>query len=1037
MIDKIIDSSLKNRIIILLLAIGIGTLGYWSYKNVPVDAFPDVTPPMVEIFTSSPGLSPVDVETQISYPVEISMYGLPNIERVQSTSIFGLSSVTVYFEEGTDFYFARRLVMERLPKAKEAIPEGLGTPELGPLTTGLGQVMMYTLEVDNDTPYSLMEMRTVQDWIIKPRMRTIPGVTEVLGIGGDVRQFQVNVDMNALLARNLSMEEVRKSLTINNRNIGASFIERAGEEFLVRGFGWIRPDEKGLEDIRNIILSEKDGTPVTIGQIATVKYGPEIKRGTMIANGKETVGGFVLKLWGSNTQNILDEIEKQLVSINNSLPEGMKVVPFYSQANLVEKAVGTVTSSLGIGAILVILVLFLFLGNIRSTFIVLITIPISALIAFIGLKFIGLTADLMSLGGLAIGIGMMVDGSIVVVENVMRHIKEQKEKGIKISMVRLVGEATREVGRPIVFAVAIIVLVFIPLFTLQGTEGKLFSPMAYSISFAMLGALLVAITLTPVMTSYLLKEKTKNKDPRFLIYIRKKYRSFLDMAVKHPIVVIVVAFVLLAGSLSILPFLGTEFVPTLREGDVVIRSTLPPGANLTKTAEYAKKIQNAVLEFPEVKGAYARVGRAEIGGDPEPVNVVMTIIPLQPLNEWETGRTYEELQSAMAEKLKNEVPGLANNVTQPIQLRTDELMTGIKAQVAISIFGTDLDKLHEIGEQVREICNETPGAVDVKMQQQSGKPQIEITPDRAELARLGISVDDFFNTIESAIGGKTAGQVFEGIRRVNIYLRLQEDQRSRLDLIRELPVKTAKGNVVRLDQLADLEVFVGPKMISRNKASRRIYVQLNVRGRDMGSVVQEIQNAVKSEVDMPAGYFVEYGGQFENQQRSMKRLSIVVPITFALIFLMLFYAFGSTRYAALIFSNVPFALLGGIFALFISGLYLSVPAVVGFIAVFGIAVQNGVILVDYINKQRAAGKDMHEAILTGSEDRLRPVLMTALTTILGLLPLLLASDIGSNVQRPLATVVVGGLLTSTLLTLVVLPSIYKWFGPRRKGVELY
>ncbi|GET23050.1 efflux RND transporter permease subunit [Prolixibacter denitrificans] len=1036
MIDKIINISLKNRIIILLLAIAVGALGYWSYKNVPIDAFPDVTPPMVQIFTSSPGLSPVDVETQISYPVEISMYGLPNVERVQSTSIFGLSRVNVYFEEGTEIYFARRLVMERLLKAKESIPEGLGTPELGPLTTGLGQVLMYSLEVDKDTSYSLMEMRTVQDWIIKPRMRTIPGVTEVLGIGGDVKQFQVNVNMNALLSRNLTMEEVREALISNNRNIGASFIERAGEEFLVRGFGWIRPHNEGLEDIRNILVSEQHGTPVTIGQIATVEHGPEIKRGTMIANGKETVGGFVLKLWGSNTQDILDGMDKQIASINSSLPKGMKLVPFYTQATLVEKAVGTVTSSLGIGAVLVVIVLLLFLGNVRSTFIVLISIPVSVLIAFIGLKSVGLTADLMSLGGLAIGIGMMVDGSIVVVENVMRHVKDQKQKGIKISMVRLVGEATREVGRPIVFAVAIIILVFIPLFTLQGTEGKLFSPMAYSISFAMLGALLVAITLTPVITSYLIKEKAKDREPRFIGYLRKKYRVFLNRAIKHPFIVVGVAVVLLLGSLAIVPFLGTEFVPTLREGDIVIRSTLPPGANLTTTVDYAKKIQKSILDFPEVEGAYARVGRAEIGGDPEPVNVVMTIIPLLPLDEWESGRTYEELQSAMAEKLEKEVPGLANNVSQPIQLRTDELMTGIKAQVAISIYGRDLDELNEIGAQIRDISKETPGAVDVKMQQQSGKPQIEITPDRAELARLGVSVDEFFNTVEMAIGGKTSGQVFEGIRRFNIYTRLQEDQRNRLDLIRELPIKTAKGNVVPLDQVADIAVFVGPKMISRNKASRRIYVQLNVRGRDMGSVVQDIQNAVKNEVDMPAGYFVEYGGQFENQQRSMKRLSVVVPITFALIFLMLFFAFGSPRYASLIISNVPFALLGGIFALFISGLYLSVPAVVGFIAVFGIAVQNGVVLVDYINQQRASGKDMHEAILTGSEHRLRPVLMTAMTTILGLLPLMLASDIGSNVQRPLATVVVGGLVTSTLLTLVVLPSIYKWFSPPRKGVEL-
>ncbi len=1036
MIDKIINNSLRNRFLAVLAAIAVAAVGYWSYRSVPIDAFPDVTPPMVQVFTSSPGLSPVDVETQISYPVEIAMYGLPGIERVQSTSIFGLSRVNVYFEEGTDIYFARRLVMERLDKAKEEIPEGLGTPEIGPLTTGLGQVMMYTIEVDKDTSYSLMEQRTVQDWIIKPRLRTIPGVTEVLGVGGEVRQFQVNVDMNALLARNLTMADVRHALSSNNRNVGASFIERAGEEFLVRGFGWIRPEQKGLEDIRNIIVAEKNGSPVTVGQIATVEFGPEINRGTLVANGKEAVGGFILKLWGSNTQHILDDVEKQVASINNSLPKGMKMVPFYSQAPLIEKAVGTVTSSLEVGALLVILVLFLFLGNARSTFIVLLSIPFSALIAFIGIKLLGLTADLMSLGGLAIGIGMMVDGSIVIVENVMRHVREQKQKGVRISMVRLVGEASREVGRPIVFSVAIIILVFIPLFTLQGTEGKLFRPMAFSISFAMLGALLVAITLVPVISSYLFKGKSRSREPKFINWIKKGYRPLLNRAVNNPVLVFVTALVLLGISLALFPFLGTEFVPTLREGDVVVRSTLPPGANLTKTVKYAKQIQQVVMEFPEVKGAYARVGRAEIGGDPEPVNVIMTVIPLQSLKKWTTGRSYEELQSAIAKRLKEKVPGLANNMSQPIQLRTDELMTGIKAQVAISIYGTDLDELNTVGRQVQEICMGIPGAVDVKMQQQSGKPQIEIIPDRAELARLGISVDDLLSTLETAIGGQAAGQVFEGTRRFDIYLRLQEDQRNRLDLIRELAIKTASGNIVPLDQVADISVFTGPKMISRNKASRRIFVQLNVRGRDMGSVVQEIQKAVKNEVKMPAGYFIEYGGQFENQQRAMKRLFVVIPITFGLIFLMLFFAFGSARYAALIFANVPFALLGGIFALFFSGLYLSVPAVVGFIAVFGVAVQNGVVLVDYINKLRKSGMDIRQAVLTGAENRLRPVLMTAMTTILGLIPLLLASDIGSNVQRPLAMVVVGGLITSTLLTLLVLPGIYKWFVPPVKEVEL-
>ncbi len=1036
MINKLIDYALKNRLLVTIGLVALIGAGYWSFQEVPTDSYPDVTPPMVQVFTVSPGLSPVDVEKQISYPIEISMYGIPKLKRVQSTSIFGLSRVNIYFEEGTDIYFARRLVNERLAKAENKIPSGLGDPQLGPLTTGLGNVMMYQVKNKKGADNSLMDLRTAQDWLVKPQLRTVQGVTGVLSLGGDVRQYQVNVDMNALVSRGLTLKDVKKALGTNNKNVGGSFLERGGEEYLVRGYGWFRPDKQGLKDIKNVIIGNHNGTPVYVRDVAKIEFGSEIKRGTMIANQEESVGGFILKLIGTNTQELLTEVNQKISSINEALPEGMTVEPFYSQGQLVEKAMSTVQSALLEGIFLVLIFLYLFLGNIRSTIIVILTLPMSVLVAFIGMNWIGLSGNLMSLGGLAIGIGMMVDGAVVVVENIFRHLEERDLEEEGISMVRLVGEATREVGRPVVFAISIIITVFLPLFTLQGVEGKLFSPMAYTISFALLGALILALTYVPVVASFVFTKTTKVSEPKLVEWLKDKYRPLVDKVVQHPVSVVSGAVVMLVASLALTPFLGSEFVPTLREGTFAVRSVLPPGANLPTTKEYTKRMQKSMEIFPEVTGVYSRVGRAEVGGDPEPVNVAFNIVNLKPLGQWESGRDYEELQSAMAEKLSADLPGVSSNFSQPIQLRTDEMLSGVRAQVVASLYGEDLDTLAQKAQRIKEVIQTVPGAVDVRAQQQGGKPQILVRPDRDQLARLGISIDNFLSTVETGIGGSVAGQVFEGIRRFNVFLRLQEGQRSRIEQIRELPIRTAKGALVPLSQLADVETFTGPKTISRNKASRRTYVQMNVRGRDMGSVVNEIQQKVKAQVDLPPGYFMEYGGQFENQRRAMNRLYVVVPITMGLIFLMLFLAFGSLRYALLIYFNVPFAVIGGIVALFVSGLYLSVPAAVGFIAVFGVAVLNGVVMVDYINELRDRGMEMMEAVKTGAEHRLRPVLMTATVAILGLIPLLLANDIGSNVQRPLAAVVVGGLFTSTLLTLVVLPSIYRWFAETKTEVEL-
>ena len=879
-----------------------------------------------------------------------------------------------------------------------------------------------------------MERRTAQDWIVKPQLRTVPGVTGVLSLGGDVRQFQVNVDMNALLARDLTLEDLEQALNTNNRNVGASFLERGGEEYLVRGYGWINQHEQGIEDIRNIVVANQNGTPVYVKDLAEVQFGSEIKRGTLIANEEESVGGFVLKLIGTNTQDLLRQVDQKVDAINSALPDGMVMETFYSQGELVDKAVGTVTNALYIGAILVLVILYFFMGDIRSTLIIISTVPLAFLIAFIGMNLMGISANLMSLGGLAISIGMIGDSATVIVENTYRLLEERKSENV--SLVRIVSEAAREVIRPVVFATSIIIIVFLPLFSLEGVEGKMFKPLAYTITFALAGAIFLALTYIPIISSYILPEKGLDKEPWLVRKVKGASRPLIEKSAKYPKMVFGAALVLFAASVAIFPFLGTEFQPTLREGTYAVRSVLPPGANLPTTTEYTKRLQESMQTFPEVEGVYSRVGRAEVGGDPEPVNVIFNVVDLKPLGEWDEGRDYEELQTAMAEKLNEDLPGVSSNFSQPIQLRTDELLSGVRAQVVASLYGDNLDTLASKAQEIAGIAESVEGAVDVRAQQQGGKPQILIRPDREQLARLGISIDRFLSTVETGIGGSTAGQVFEGIRRFDIFLRLQDNQRSRINQIRELPIRTTDGALIPLSEIADIEVFTGPKQISRNKASRRTYVQLNVRGRDMGGVVNELRQKVEEQVNLPPGYFVEYGGQFENQQRAMSRLMVVVPITLGLIFFMLFSTFGSWRYAVLIFLNIPFATIGGIFALWISGLYLSVPAAVGFIAIFGIAVLNGLVLVSYINQLRAEGMDMDKSVVQASLLRLRPVLMTALTTGLGLLPLLLANDIGSNVQRPLAAVVVGGLFTSTLLTLVVLPTIYKWFAEPVENAQL-
>jgi heavy metal efflux system protein len=1022
--QRLVDSALRRPALVIVLAACLAGYGLYAATQIPVDAFPDVTPTMVQVFTSSPGLAPEEIETLVSIPIESALSGMPDLVRVQSTSQFGLSVVNAYFEDGTDVYFARQLVGERLSGARTDIPAAIGQPAMGPITTGLGGVLMYRLVVDNESPQSLMEQRTVQDWLIKPMLRTTPGVTEVLSVGGFERQYQVAMDSAAMLARGVTIEDVRAALQANNRTVGAGVLERGGEETIVRGNGWIRPGKDGLRDIADTVVRATEGIPTRVGDVADVSFGPAFRSGAQVSNGIESVGGDVLKTIGANTASILPSLEEKLRAASTALPSQMHIEPYYSQASLVEHAVGTVRTALLEGSVLVLLVLFVFLGSIRSALIVIVILPLSVLASFIGMRWMNLSANLMSLGGLAIAIGMMVDGAVVMVENIDRRLASIGSD-TDLDRQKVLGNAAREVAGPVAFAISIIIAVFLPLFTLEGVEGKMFAPMAYAISFALFASLLLATTLIPVLRD-LIGHRRVGREPTLVAFLQGGYRVALDWVLDRPRAVVAAAVLSFIASLCLFPFLGTEFVPTLREGTYYIESALPPGASLDTTIAYTKRIQHALRTFPEVTGTYSRVGRTEVGGDPDPVNVTATTITLRPLDTWKGGRSYEQLQSDMAEQLRAELPEVVNNFSQPIQLRTDELITGVKAQVAISVYGDDLSELDRISTRIAELAERIDGAVDIAVPQRAQRSELLVTPDRSALSRFGMSVDDVLTTVGTGIGGTIEGQVYERSRRFDLSLRLRERDRNNEALLGALRLRTSDAAIVPLSRVANVSRQLGPAEITRNNGSRRAVVMLNVRNRDLGSVVADIRTAVQREIALPVGYWIEYGGQFENQWRAMQRLEIVVPIVLLLILLLLYFAFGRIRPAALIFMNIPFAVTGGVIALWLGGLYLSVPAAVGFIAVFGVAVLNGVVLVSAIETIRSEGIAPLEATRLGAVRRMRPVIMTALVTILGLIPLLLANGIGSEVQRPLAAVVVGGLLTSTMLTLFILPAVYAW-----------
>lgn len=1056
MFNRVVDWAVQNRLLVLIaLAVLIATAAF-QIPKLNLDAFPDVTNVQVAVNTEAPGLAAEEVEQLITYPIEAVMYALPDVEEVRSISKTGLSGVTVVFKEGTDIYFARQLVFERLQAARELIPDGVGVPEMGPNTSGLGQVYQYLLIADPDSGYDAMELRSLHDWLVKLLLIPAEGVTEILSFGGEVRQYQVNLNPARMLSYDLSQNDVMEALENNNSNVGGWYMGRGQEQLVIRGMGWLGNGEQGLEQIRQVPVKTSDGITVTVGDVAQVGLGTEIRQGAVTMTRKdedgqveqlgEVVSGIVLKRMGANTKATIDGIEARIDRINQALPSGVRFEPYYNQADLVTKAVETVTNALLLAFVFIAIVLALFLMNLRATTLVLLSIPISIGIALMIMAWFGLSANLMSLGGIAVAIGMLVDGSVVMVENMFKHLTHpdaehdaqrdelvendpdpldasHDDHGIALRL----QEAGREVARPIFFATAIILVVFMPLFSFEGVEAKLFQPMAISIMLAIVSAVIVALIVVPALASFVFRKGIRERESFVLKPLEKLYRQGLDWSLKHTRSVVGAAAVLVVLAALVVPRLGTEFVPELEEGTINLRVTLAPSSSLDTAIEVAPKLEAMLMEFPEVTYALSRAGRAEIGGDPEPVNNIEIYIGLKPTSEWTSASNRYELQALFEEKLEQH-PGLLFNFSQPIATRVDELLSGVRAQLAIKLFGPDLDVLAEKGQQIEAAVRTVQGTRDVAMEQIAGEAQLVVQPNRQALSRYGLAVSDVMSVVRDGLGGAAAGQIINGNERYDIYVRLAKRFREDRDAIADLRLQAPSGAWVRLGDVADVSIESGPPQVRRDDVQRRVVIQSNVQGRDMGSVVADIQDTIASEVNLPPGYSVDIGGQFENQQRAQKRLTIVVPVSLGLIALLLYFAFSSAGQALLILVNVPLAVIGGVFSLWISGQYLSVPSSVGFITLFGVAVLNGVVMVESINQRIQDGLNVDTAVFEGAVSRLRPVLMTAITSALGLIPMLLSTGVGAEIQKPLASVIVGGLVTATFLTLFVLPALFKHFS---------
>lgn len=1027
MLVKIVEWSLKNRSLVLLATALLVVAGVAALYRLPIDAVPDVTNVQVQILTKAPALGPLEMEQYVTYPIEAAMNGLPNLKEIRSVTRYGLSAVTVVFADHVNVYFARQLVAERLAQAREQIPEGFGNPELGPVSTGLGEVFMFTVEGDSFSP---MERRTILDWHLAPRLRAVPGVTEVNVWGGLPKQYEVVVDPRQLLAYGLSLREVFAAVAQGTRNAGGGYIEHNQEQVIIRGEGMVG----SVEDIAKIVLkTDANGVPVTVGSVAQVREGAMLRIGAATADGRgETVIGMAQMLAGENALEVATRVRQALAEIQASLPAGLQLVPYYDRASLVRRVIATVQKNLLEGAVLVVAVLFAFLGHLRAGLIVASAIPLSMLFAFLGMAQSRLSANLMSLG--AIDFGLIVDGAVVLVENVMRRLGERSSS--EVDLRRQVAEAAGEVVRPIAFGIGIIILVYVPILTLAGVEGKMFKPMALTVVFALVASLLLTLTWIPVLASLWLGKVASAHEPGFVGRLRAVYLRALSFCLRRPALVVLGAVLTVVAGGVVGWRLGAEFIPRLDEGDIVINAVRLPSVALSEAAAGTTRVERVLRRFPEVKTVVSRLGSPELATDVMGIELSDVFVILKDPSQWQSAKSKGELVERMREALEEEVPGTGFSFTQPIEMRFNELLAGVRSDVAVKLFGDDLEVLREKGEAIRRVVASVPGAVDVKLEQTAGLPVMRVRVDRDRCARYGVSVGEVLDAVEASRAGKVVGTVFEGQKRFLLVVRFSDDAAASLNALANLPVATPSGALVPLGQLAQLTLETGPAQISREAVRRRIVVEANVQGRDVASFVAEAQERLAREVPLPPGYFIRWGGQFENLEAASRRLSVVVPLVLALIFAMLYFAFGSVSHAALIYLNIPMAATGGVFALALRGMPFSISAAVGFIALFGVAVLNGVVLMSQVRDLEKQGSaSVFEVLQKACGARMRPVLMTALVASLGFLPMALATGSGAEVQRPLATVVIGGLLTCTALTLFVLPTVYSWFRGRWQGEQ--
>ncbi|MCC6201604.1 MAG: CusA/CzcA family heavy metal efflux RND transporter [Gammaproteobacteria bacterium] len=1029
MIDWIIRTAIERSWIVLFLTAAAAAIGIWSYQHLPIDAVPDITNVQVQINAEAPGYSPLEAEQRITYAVETAMAGLPDLEYTRSLSRYGLSQVTVVFKDGTDIYFARNLVAQRLQEAKSLLPEGI-EPEMGPIATGLGEIFMYSVTAAHDArqpdgrAYDATALRTVQDWIIRPQLRQVPGLSEVNSIGGYAKQFHVTPDPGKLLAFNLTLTELTTALEANNVNVGAGYIERAGEQYLIRAPGQLRD----LTDIANVVIARRDGVPLRVRDVADVVLGKELRTGAATQNGEETVLGTAMMLIGENSRTVSLRVAEKLAEINKSLPRGVIAEPVYDRTNLVNKTIATVQTNLLEGAVLVVAVLFALLGNLRAALVTALVIPLSMLLLITGMVEQKVSANLMSLG--ALDFGLIVDGAVIIVENCLLRLSErQHHLGRLLSMAErghTVYTATREVFRPSLVSVVVVVLVNLPIFALTGVEGRMFHPMAFAVVTALVAALVLSLTFVPAAMALTLRGRITEQESRIVRGVRRVYEPLLRASLTYRWAVSGGAALLVLGAGLLASRMGAEFIPSLNEGDIALHALRIPGTGLQQAVAMQSQLEVRIKQFPEVERVFAKLGTAEVATDPMPPSVADTFVMLKPTDQWPDPRKTKAQLVAEMEEAVEEVPGNNYEFTQPIQMRFNELISGVRSDLAVKVYGDDLDTLLAVGAELEDVIGKVPGAADVKVEQITGLPVLSVHAKREVMARYGLNVTDLQQVVEIALGGKVVGQIFEGDRRFDLVVRLPENLRGDARAMERLPVPLPdEAGYVPLGEIAELSVAPGPNQISRENGKRRIVVTANVRGRDLSSMVSDVRRAVAAEIEVPAGYWLDYGGTFEQLQSAASRLQLLTPLTLLLIFGLLLMTFGSARDAILVFSGVPLALTGGVAALWLRDIPLSISAGVGFITLSGVAVLTGVVMVSAFRQLLEEGRDIEEAIVHGALLRLRPILMVGLVASLGFLPMALNTGTGAEVQRPLATVVIGGILSATLLSLLVLPGLYR------------